>query len=401
MRVAYVCADAGVPVYGKKGCSIHVQEIVRSFLRRGAQVELYATRVGCDVPPGLETCLLHEVSMEAGQANGDRESERFRIANRIGDMLSHRQEIGSKKIDLVYERYSLWSAKALEFAKSSSIPSILEVNAPLIDEQREHRSLLNVDLAMETSRRAMYAAQSIVAVSSEVADYVERTFPETSGRIHVVPNGVDVDRFSPVAERGADGSFVIGFVGSLKPWHGIESLLEAFAIVLRALPHARLCVVGDGPMRESLELAAETMGISEKVEWTGAILAEQVPEMVRRFDVAVAPYMNQSKFYFSPLKVFEYMACGCAVVASDVGQLRVLIDDGQNGMLFEPGNCEAMAYQILKLAYHPELRGRIAARARQDAVERHSWARTLESILAISESHRLDMHRSSAVGAGV
>ncbi len=303
--------------------------------------------------------------MEAGQANGDRESERFRIANRIGDMLSHRQEIGSKKIDLVYERYSLWSSRALEFAKSLSIPSILEVNAPLIDEQREHRSLLNVDLAMETSRRAMNAAQSIVAVSSEVADYVERTFPETSGRIHVVPNGVDVDRFSPVAERGADGSFVIGFVGSLKPWHGIESLLEAFALVLRALPHARLCVVGDGPMRESLELAAETMGISEKVEWTGAILAEQVPEMVRRFDVAVAPYMNQSKFYFSPLKVFEYMACGCAVVASDVGQLRVLIDDGQNGMLFEPGNCEAMAYQILKLAYHPELRGRIAARARQ------------------------------------
>lgn len=401
MRVAYVCADAGVPVYGKKGCSIHVQEIVRGFLRRRAVVELFATRVGGAVPPGLETCLLHQVAMEVGQSNCDREAERYRVANRIGDMLSQSLGTEGKRFDLVYERYSLWSARALEFAQRASIPSILEVNAPLIEEQREHRSLLNIELAMATSRRSMNAASSIIAVSKEVADYVEKTFPETIGRVHVVPNGVDVDRFSPAAKPEADGFFLIGFVGSLKPWHGVESLLESFAIVLRAIPNARLCVIGDGPMRESLESMADSIGISEKVEWTGAILAERVPEIVRQFDVAVAPYMNQTNFYFSPLKVFEYMACGCAVVASDVGQLRVLIDDGENGMLFEPGNCEAMAYQILQLAYHPELRKRIADRARRDAVANHSWARKLESILAIARSPRCCSSSALIAGEGV
>src|SRR6266545_6194944 len=149
----------------------------------------------------------------------------------------------------------MWSYGGMEWARDRRVPGILEVNSQLIEEQAAHRELHDRAGADRASRRTFLAATAIVAVSRDVAGYVER-FPEARGRVHVIPNGVDPTRFAPELvppRRESTRAFSIGFVGSLKPWHGLPLLLESFEAFHGRHPDALLMVVGDGPERQRLE----------------------------------------------------------------------------------------------------------------------------------------------------
>jgi glycosyltransferase involved in cell wall biosynthesis len=219
MRVAYVCADPGVPVFGCKGCSIHVQEIVRAFIARGDEVHLFANRLGGPVPPGLESVVIHPLGSFLATQAADREREALEANGTLRVLLEQEQPF-----DLLYERYSLWSHGGIDFAASSGTPSVLEVNAPLIVEQQKHRGIHHVALAEQIAARCFSQATSIIAVSDAVAQYVQQVIGNAA-RTTVVPNGVDPSRFAELTPGvGIDASFTVGFVGTLKPWHGVGSL---------------------------------------------------------------------------------------------------------------------------------------------------------------------------------
>ena len=138
MRIAYICADPGIPVCGQKGCSIHVQEVIRSLRHQGAQVELFAAR--CDNPPpeDLADLIVHRLPPIPKLERAVREQ----VALSINDDL-HRELEQAGPFDLIYERYSLWSYSAMELAQKINIPGILEVNAPLIEEQAKYRGIIH------------------------------------------------------------------------------------------------------------------------------------------------------------------------------------------------------------------------------------------------------------------
>jgi glycosyltransferase involved in cell wall biosynthesis len=185
--------------------------------------------------------------------------------------------------------------------------------------------------------------------------------------VSMLPNAVDVDRFHPDVEAApmpwAHEDFVVGFVGSLKPWHGVDSLLRAFARLHRADPRYRLLVVGDGPLRSWIEGFACGAGIEDRITVTGWVANDRLPGLVKRMHVTVAPYPDLENFYFSPLKLFEYMAMARPVVASDVGQVGDLIRDGREGLLTPPGDEDAMVSQVSRLREDEPLRRRIGAGA--------------------------------------
>jgi len=375
-RVAYVCADPGVPVFGTKGCSVHVQSVVRALRGAGAEVELLAARTGGAPPAGLEDVPVHPLPRP--RANDLAARERALLAANV-DLWRALGRLGP--VDLVVERYALWSHAGTGFAAAHGVPALLEVNAPLVEEQAAHRGLVHRREAETVARRACAAATRLVAVSSGVAAWL-REDVGTLTPVDVVPNGVDPARFAAPTPVGAPRPFTVGFVGTLKPWHGLPALVEAFAALRAARPDARLRIVGDGPGRGALEEHLRARGLRDAADLVGAVAPAAVPAELRRMDAAVAPYPPLERFYFSPLKVVEAMAAGVPVVASAVGDLPALVRDGGEGLLVPPGDPAALAGALLRLAADPALRGRLGRAARARVLAEHTWNAVARRLLA-------------------
>ncbi|NJM71996.1 MAG: glycosyltransferase family 4 protein [Cyanobacteria bacterium CRU_2_1] len=378
MRLAYICADPGVPVFGHKGCSIHVQEMIRALRKQGVQVELFATRLGGEPPPDLETLPIHRLPhLPKGEPN-IREKAALAANYDLLAVLEHKGPF-----DLVYERYSLWSFAGMEYAHARSVPGILEVNAPLIEEQAAYRSLIDRDSAEHVAARVFNSATVLSAVSKEVAAYLER-YLISQNHLYVVPNGVNPDRFPPDLKSicpSTSKNFTVGFVGSLKPWHGLPVLVEAFAILHQRVPKSRLLIVGDGTEKADLVADLSARGLLEAAHLTGAVPPNEVPELLASMDVAVAPYPDQSQFYFSPLKVYEYMAAGVPVVASRIGQLEELIQDKVNGILCPPGDAMALAAALGRLRWQSQLRVRLGQAGRATVLKNYTWDAIVQRLL--------------------
>jgi glycosyltransferase involved in cell wall biosynthesis len=333
-------------------------------------VDLFATRVDGSPPPGLSDVPLHALPLPSARDAAARERAAVR-ANR-----TFRRALSSAgRFEAVYERYSLWSVAGMQFAREAGIPGVLEVNAPLIEEQAEYRALCDRTTVTRIASQTFGAAHTILAVSQAVADYVAR-FPGTSDRVHVIPNGVDPFRFpSAVYDRadGLDGVFTVGFVGTLKPWHGLPILVDAFAELYAENPRMRMIVVGDGPWGAQLEERVSARGLTAVTRLTGAVAPQEIPALLAAMDAAVAPYSARPDFYFSPLKVLEYMAAGLPVVASRIGQIEELIADGETGLLCEPDNPRSLADRLRLLRGSPTLRMTLGAAARAAVVKDHTW----------------------------
>ena len=372
-RVAYVCVDPGVPVFGTKGASVHVQEVVRELESRGARVTLFAARVGDDRPADLAgTELVHVPVRADGDDPAARERAQATVSARIAEAVT------DGGFDLVYERYSLFST-VLAQAEQAGIPGILEVNAPLIDEQRTHRVLVDEEGARACLVRQAGAAARTIAVSEPVADWVRGLAPGAD--VRVVPNGVDTDRIVPGAHETDRARPRVVFVGTLKPWHGVEHLIGA---VSAASADWDLVVVGDGPQRDSLQTTVAEAGLGSRVAFTGAVAPGEVGPLLAGADLAVAPYpeVPEEQSYFSPLKVFEYLAAGLPVVASAIGQIPRILEGTGAGVLVPPSDPQALAEAIDGLVSDPAARRRMSRAARDRAVQAHSWTAAVDAILA-------------------
>lgn len=372
-RVAYVCADPGIPVFGTKGASVHIQELVRAHQRAGAEVQVFATRLGDEVPADLADLPVHIIKVPGkGLAPAERERAQQRAAADLARMVIDWAP------DVIHERYSLFSTVlAVASARLDGVTSVLEVNAPLIDEQRTHRVLIDEGAATAALQAQLSAADVAACVSEQVADWVrDHTHPFNAPDVRVTPNGVNTHRIRQVTPD-LSGAPVVVFVGTLKPWHGVEHLLNA---ATTASEPWRLRIIGDGPQREPLEALAAEHGLD--VDFVGALPPEQVPAALEGALVAVAPYPDVDDHYFSPLKVYEYGAAGIATVASRIGQIPGIVDES-TGILVPPSDPAALATAIDELAADPVRARRLGAAARARMEEHHSWDRVLERTMAM------------------
>ena len=374
MRIAYVLLDPGIGVFGTKGASVHVQEVTRALRAEGHDVTVFCTRTDDRVPADLADLDVRRHRLPKGRGP-ERETAVAAAAAAIAE------EIAAGGFDLVHERYSLFSdvaARLAEPAHGPAIPTILEVNAPLVEEQRDHRSLHDEAGARAATRRQLRAARLVSCVSPQVAEWA-RAEGAAAERVVVTPNGVNTARIAPrpADPRPGTGPVTVGFVGTLKPWHGTDLLLHALAAAGEDL---RLEIIGTGPEHEALKRLAAELGIAERVRLHGAVAPDQVPQVLHRLDIAVAPY-PAGDHYFSPLKVYEYLAAGLPVVASAIGTIPEMLGDGELGVLVPAGDVAALAGALDALAADPERRARLGRAAREAAVARHDWRSRCRDLL--------------------
>jgi glycosyltransferase involved in cell wall biosynthesis len=400
VKVLYLCADTGIDVLGHKGASIHVREMIAAFARTGCDVELVAprlVRVGADPASTDATVTRIRVPDEVQAVKQQLDEWTSAIApgsslpKDIRRVLYDRHLVDALRAyeacppDLVYARASLLSTAGIELATRTGRPLVVELNAPLADEQLRYRQGA-LGATYERAERELVTRASLVVVVSEALAEHARRLGARAEAIRVLPNGVDPTRFRPVPvgveRRRRDGTALIGFVGALRPWHGVELLPELLHRVRLRHPGARLVIAGDGPLRDEIERRAIRWGVADATTMLGSVDHDDVPDVIRRFDIAAAPYPRLAHdFYFSPLKMFEYLACGVPVVASALGQIRDVVTDGVHARLVAPGDVAAAADACAQLLDDPVGAGTIARAGASLVHEGYTWDRNAAAVL--------------------
>jgi glycosyltransferase involved in cell wall biosynthesis len=408
VRLAYLCCDFGVRPFGGTGASVHVREMVRALRALGHEVEVFAPDLGlapADAPPdGFHALPLHDLAEETArllaQEAGFRSSHVVREWRRILYAEQVQRVLGAvferRPPDAIYERYSLFAYAGLELARRWRRPLLLEVNAPLCREAATHRELVLRDTAFELERRVLAGADALFAVSDEVADHARRlgVAPE---RIEPLPNGVDPERFHPRvrgerirAKLGLEGRRVIGFVGALRPWHDLDTLLAAARRLAREDPELRLLVVGAGPRLDALRALAEPCLVCP-----GALPHEEVPEALAAMDAVAVPYAKDGDAYFSPLKLFEAMASARPIVGARTGQVAQALRHGETGLLYEPGQPDDLAARLRELLDRPAWAAGLGSAARTWVLRRHTWESNARRVAARAEACRAPIGAAS------
>lgn len=376
-RFAYICADPGIPLPGLKGASIHVESVCKALRARGLEGEVFSLT---PTAPSLGELPLRRVPLADRRKRKSKEERESRLF-----LSSALPALGQGPFDFIYERYSLWHTGGLAWSREHGVPFILEVNSPLPREALQYRTLANEALAEGIAQLLLREADGVVCVSEEIAQWVAEHRGHRE-EVWVVPNGVDEERFQPQPGSRPPplppaGVPLIAFCGSFRPWHGLMELLEAFALLLREVPGAHLVCVGDGPMRLPFEESARARGLTACVHVTGQLPQQQVAGYLGGATVAVAPYPELEGYYFSPLKIYEFLALGLPVVASSIGQIRALLRHEETGVLCRPGDPEDLAAALQGLLRDPERAGRIGANGREWVLSQATWSRRVDQIL--------------------
>ena len=372
MRILYVTADPGVPPLGGKGSSVHVRELVAALAANGASVIVASPRT--DGEERLPDATLVPISAVLPRSEPTRSSLRAAVRRQAREIESVARRF---QVDGVYERFALFSDGGVRAARRLAIPHVLEVNAPLRWEARTFRSLAYAEEAAAIEQRVLAATDRIFAVSNELAELLA-TAGSDATKIVVVPNGIDPAKVPARLEREPRSPFVVGFAGSLKRWHGIDVLADACRYALKLAPDLRVEIVGDGP-------AADQLGDLEtdpRVTVHGQRSHADVLSLIAQWDAGIAPYVPLESFYFSPLKVLEYMAAGVCPIASDLGQIGSLLGGGSRGVLVEPANPRALATAIVDLAGDRERAATLGVRAARYVRRSHTWSQNARRTIA-------------------
>jgi glycosyltransferase involved in cell wall biosynthesis len=324
------------------------------------------------VPPGPEFCGLEELPP---LHFNDRVEKRTLEALR------------GRTPSFVYHRYALYSLAGLALARRLGVPLVLEYNGSEVWISRHWgRPLRFAATAWRIETTLLRAADLVVVVSRPIRDELLAQGVEPEA-ILVNPNGVDPERYSPAVDgapvrrrHGLEGRRVVGFIGTFGRWHGAEVLAEAFGRLLARRPDwrdsVRLLMIGDGAtmplVRESLARHSAT----DLAVLTGVVPQSEGPEHLAAADVLASPHVRNpdgTPFFGSPTKLFEYMAMGRGIVASDIDQVGEVLRHGETAWLVEPGDADALAAGLERLLSEPDLARRLGEAARRDAVAGHTW----------------------------
>ena len=286
--------------------------------------------------------------------------------------------IKKEKPDLIYERASHLQLSGVEAAAKLHVRHVLEVNAPLAEEKVLFGGGSWFDSkAVKTERTLLTGTSRILVVSSALRDYYVKRHALDESRFAVIPNAIpkpevmlDPEGVEIVRLRyNLMGKTVIGFVGSIFPWHGVDLMLKAFANVASEFPTSVLLVVGDGVVLPELRRLAEDLKLTDRVHFTGNVPHHRVNDHIACMDICV---MARSNWYGSPVKIFEYGLLAKAIVAPNTAPVIEVMEQGKDGILVAPEVADiAAAFKVF--LKDPALRNSMGLAFQAKVKTKHTW----------------------------
>jgi glycosyltransferase involved in cell wall biosynthesis len=372
-------------IASRDGQAVHIEELIAALQRQGHETIL----VG---PPGF---------MATGFGGSNPFVDRIKrwipgalyelleVAYNAKAFLRLRAAVRAQRPDVIYERFSLFLFAGLWMHRLSGIPMLLEVNAPLYEERSKNDGLRLPALGRWAQRLLWNRVDHVLPVTGVLARTVAE-YGVAPSRVTVIPNGINPERFGAIpvsaaakAALGLPPRLVLGFTGFIRGWNEVHRLIDFVA-----LHHARfdlhVLVVGDGPARASLQEYARAHGVPDRLTIAGIVERDDVARHVAAFDIAVLPGLTP---YSSPLKLFEYLQLGRAIIAPDTENIREILTNGLDALLFDPARDGALEAALLRLCTDATLRTRLGLCAHQTiSAKSLTWSCNAGRVVAIAEA---------------
>jgi glycosyltransferase involved in cell wall biosynthesis len=382
-RIVYLRATSG-PGTQAGGAASHLRGVVKALINLGAEVSLISN----DAIAGLDQSDTSLTIIEPKSTGETRAL--FDIQSNMVFTRAALPLIARENPDFIYQRYARFSWSGVAATLRTSRPLFLEYNGSEVWVGRHWDRVGRLNLLARFELLNLAAAARVFVVSE-----VERRNLESSGiaadKIIVNPNGVDTEVFRPGVGGGdvrrelgvSPDDVLVGFVSTFGPWHGALTLAEA----IKTIPtksSVRFLLVGSGVLHGEVEQLLRSESETGRVIFTGAIAHERVPAMLDACDLLVAPHVplaDGSAFFGSPTKLFEYMAMGKGIVASQLGQIGDVLKHEETALLVEPGDAGALKEAIVRLVESPELREHLGREAREIAVRSYTWKHNAQRVL--------------------
>ncbi|MEO6925815.1 MAG: glycosyltransferase family 4 protein [Rhodanobacter sp.] len=381
MRILYHHRTRGRHVEG-----VHIRGIVEALRELGHDVSVMSF-------PGADP--EHETAVQNPSGSGGLAGlvtrlpgvvfELFELAYNLVTWLRMSTAIRQRQPQLIYERYSLFLFATVWLARRNEIPIILEINDSAL--VKRVRPLWLRSLARRIEGWCMRRCTGLVFISTYFQQQAQAAHGEIARSV-VSPNAADLGRFDPArfdipqlrAKRGLDGRVVCGHIGVFAVWHGMDVFMDAITARLVEAPDLTLLLVGDGRTLPAIRAMVHERGLSDRVLLPGRVSHDDIPAWIACMDYAVLPDSNE---YGSPMKLFEFMAMGVAMVAPDYAPIAEVVDDGRTGWLFPRRQIEACVQRVIELASQAGERLRVGNAARECIVREHQWRNNAEQLLSL------------------
>ncbi len=404
LSILYLIGDRGLDLTKGEGYKIHVLKIIEGLKKKGHRVFLLTVNDNPSlpefdnyrtVPHKYLRFYFHRIFPFTGTLNSI-------------NILLHIIRLNKMyHFDLIHERFGLYSYGGILASKLLRVPHVTEINGPNIEEKKlSTRDLPPIQkfTAKIIRKLCLRFSHHIIAVSCNLKNFLmENRIVKNPDKITVIPNAADVEAFqrhfdtrAVKSSMGIPDAFIVMYTGTLQVWYAIEDLISAFSLILEEMPNAFLLIVGEGQAREKLEYLARQQGILNNVKFMGYINHSKIPEIISIADVVVAPYKEVGMAFFnSPIKIFEYLGSGKAIVATKLGQITEILQDQHTALLVTPSSIEELANAIIRLARDEPLRNYLAKNARI-AAQKYSWDKHVDHLVDIYK----DQVRKSPLGRG-
>ena len=320
-------------IASKDGQYVHIEEIINAFKELGHKVLLVEPKLTSNKEFGTDANIVQLIRENV--PGFFHEFIEFCYAGI--DFLKLSFHVINNKPDCIYERYNLFLPSGIWVKKLFRIPLILEVNAPLYEERKKYGSISLNKLALWTESYVWKNADYILPVTNVLADRI-RALNISDDKIVVIQNGINKKQFSKafnhkeiIKKYHLEDKLILGFVGFVRKWNFLDRFMQIIANNKEKNWH--LFIIGDGPELPELKRLAKSLEIIDRITMTGFVNRDELPKYISTFDIALLPDVVE---YASPLKLFEYMALKRAVLAPNKSNLREIVTDEQDIILFNP-----------------------------------------------------------------
>ena len=394
MKIVYYSPHPNLSVHSPAGYGTHMREMIAAFKKAGNEVVpvIMGDKIEVTQEKKISHQAKHQVVKRAIPAVVWESMKDYALLRKDRSFEKILMEIVLKEQpDLIYERANYMQLSGVQVAQKLRIPHILEVNAPYVEEHETFARASSIYEAQAVSieKKQLQMTGQVVVVSQALRDYFVEKHRLSSRIFTIVPNAVDPEKIRS-SERcvakirdayALNDKYVLGFVGSLFKWHGVDRLIRACHVLQKRKANLVAFIVGGGEILPELRELSRSLGVEDKIIFTDNVPHEDVFDYIETMDIAVLP---NSHWYGSPVKIFEYGAMGKPIVAPKNWPVREVMTPGQDGILVKDER--DLIDKLSMLMENPVQCKRMGKTFQQKVLREHTWARNAERVLQTVEA---------------